>query len=1396
MGFAWNSSVFHCPEPSDGRQRDVFPLPLLNGMDTGSGKVCRSVRQRIAKRREKTHRVNLAIHALNSMFFGGPHKFQKWYVNDLTVLPEIQRDAIHNIMSRVAELGPPLCASRSEALKVLRTKEPSGYSEPDADSGSTVPMKLNSLSLPSSAVGGVDLVGALSGSVRDMVVDFENYLLEDAGKWNGLADTAAQMEPYNDPLLNSRKGYLSFLSRLYESGVLNFRSSCRGRVGAFCVAKKPKVVDGKTIHRQRLVLDCRQTNLIFKPPPQTRLGSLSALAEAELPPDESLYVAGADIRDCFYAVHMEPGLQEFFGLKWNISDDEVKIVSGGKFEGLGGVNVPVIKVLPMGFSWSFYLVQHMHTQVALASLGKDEKSLFLDGQPSPPLGEHQVCIMPYCDNLHSLSTSKTSCQSAEDTMASALEEIGFDLHEHAEASTWFPTLGGVIDGDKGQVRPTSKRVWQVIYAFEMAAATVVSPKTIQRLLGHSMVICVLNRSGMSVFRKLYDFAASNAEPRRLHPSESDECWNFVGLAPLLIADIRREWSEFITCTDASPFGFGICEQHSNSTVVRRHARWNERWRFRRLPASQWKPRERSEGWDTLNDVRTVVGGTELDDDLDNYVADDDFPEIPDDLLLPSKWYTVKMGKWKYTTEHITLKEAKALLIAIRRLSRSKLNRNKRHLILLDNLALVFAVGKGRAHSFELLRVLQRIAAVCLSCNITIRPRWVRSEVNVADAPSRGFIQPGSAPSKDLAEENFAKGGENCSDKGRTSVEAGRYKIPECSKPFSTAFSKQKDKQGSSVGGRLGPNKQGAKHEVSPSFAAGGSGQPSPEWLDDPSRVKVSEQRNPVSVQKLLPQVRGLLEGERPALAFTCKRSRLGAGRLHGHLVSGQESPSRRREDSGSSGVFSTRGQRPPTKKQKGFERVAQNHAGKKPFAAPQSHDVRCEHDPALQGKTRHGPDDYGGLRPLPETRRGLVFASSKYHRTSGSCRKPVQDSDSGDPRLRSWCARQSRNLRHLVEDGQPKDSMAESVPPPQGQTGQFTGRTSVHIHDGRVPKGIHGRRFGPGCGGSTSLSAQTWWSFRGPKQSCKRLPGSEEPGPMGHRPECATLRQDRADPTAAHQAQGPSAQLLRMVREEHGEGNARSDPSSHSVRFPDIFSRHLRPRRFCLEIFAGCARITTALQKRGFNAYTVDTCIFPSHNVLCHEVEQSIQHFIKSGRVELIWLGMPCTTFSRARRYDGIGPGPLRTPEHIWGLPSLSASDQRKLRQGNQLFLFTLRILDLCFQYKVPFVVENPLSSMAWEVPAFQRFMRRTGSQICDLDFCMYGQNWKKPTRLVYNFLDLSPLSKRCKSASHVCSRTSRPHIPLKGLADNGKFMTLVAQPYPELLAEAFASLLATSLRG
>ena len=49
--------------------------------------------------------------------------------------------------------------------------------------------------------------------------------------------------------------------------------------------------------RQRLILDCRPSNRLFRTPPSTILGSTEAWGRLEMDEDETLFVAQEDVRD-------------------------------------------------------------------------------------------------------------------------------------------------------------------------------------------------------------------------------------------------------------------------------------------------------------------------------------------------------------------------------------------------------------------------------------------------------------------------------------------------------------------------------------------------------------------------------------------------------------------------------------------------------------------------------------------------------------------------------------------------------------------------------------------------------------------------------------------------------------------------------------------------------------------------------------------------------------------------------------------------------------------------------------------------------------------------------------------------------------------------------------------
>jgi hypothetical protein len=209
-------------------------------------------------------------------------------------------------------------------------------------------------------------------------------MLQDASGWAQVCDDACRVKPYTDPLLRRRELCVSFLARLFAAGVLSFTRRVHGRIGAFAVPKKPKLIGGKKLKRQRLVLDCRQVNLKFRAPRITELGSLAALGEAEVPDGERLFIAGADIEDCFYACLMPRERWDHFSLEQDVTVKEARVICNRllprELEGLASDCLvdPCFKVLPRVFNWSFYLVQKLHEQQVVASSGCHQSSLVVE----------------------------------------------------------------------------------------------------------------------------------------------------------------------------------------------------------------------------------------------------------------------------------------------------------------------------------------------------------------------------------------------------------------------------------------------------------------------------------------------------------------------------------------------------------------------------------------------------------------------------------------------------------------------------------------------------------------------------------------------------------------------------------------------------------------------------------------------------------------------------------------------------------------------------------------------------------------------------------------------------------------------------------------------------------
>ena len=237
--------------------------------------------------------------------------------------------------------------------------------------------------------------------------------------------------------------------------------------------------------------------------------------------------------------------------------------------------------------------------------------------------------------------------------------------------------------------------------------------------------------------------------------------------------------------------------------------------------------------------------------------------------------------------------------------------------------------------------------------------------------------------------------------------------------------------------------------------------------------------------------------------------------------------------------------------------------------------------------------------------------------------------------------------------------------------------------------------------------------------------------------------------------------------------------------------------RFIIELFAGSARLTRAIRKRGFASIAIDISENADFDLAHPGVRQILYEWFDTGRVAAVWLGTPCCSWSLARRgKPGVRGGPLRTVGAlIWGHPDALERpvDAAKIKLGNDTMKATAFLIRQCIAREIPCVLENPGGSRLFRAPPIRRCMRSSSCVVCVTDYCQHGTRWRKRTKLVAWNCATPPaaLSEKCTGRRGMCSR-GKKHVILQG--SRGKRMrTARACPYPWAFAHVCAAFLLES---
>ena len=211
--------------------------------------------------------------------------------------------------------------------------------------------------------------------------------------------------------------------------------------------------------------------------------------------------------------------------------------------------------------------------------------------------------------------------------------------------------------------------------------------------------------------------------------------------------------------DASEWGLGVTTSHISPHKTQQLGGFSERWRFRdedaRNPSQFVVTEEEKNEIGHFRIEENNPGNVEGSQLVECNSCPRSFKTVGFEVVDRS-WQVVGRYRWQ-RRESMPVYEARASLHAIQHHLRSLRSFGQKHIILTDSMTAAVAFDKGRAQGFSLRRVVQQTAALSMASGCLFRMRWIPSEWNPADGPSRGGWEP-SIPSRVLKDDSSATWG--------------------------------------------------------------------------------------------------------------------------------------------------------------------------------------------------------------------------------------------------------------------------------------------------------------------------------------------------------------------------------------------------------------------------------------------------------------------------------------------------------------------------------------------------------------------------------------------------------------------------------------------------------------
>jgi len=444
----------------------------------------------------------------------------------------------------------------------------------------------------------------------------------------------------------------------------------------------PKVINGyfgvpKDEDKIRLIIDARPANNVFIDPPKVELPTPDLLANLVAPTDQPFYVAKVDLDNFYHRLILPEWLRPYFALP------PVRAVDVGLESKYGTDTLiyPCCKTLPMGWSHSVYLAQAAHehlinTKTNLKST--DRINLQNDLHLNRP--RHQV----YIDDLNMFGHDPIQLAKLQQEYIEAVESHGLPVKISKVVK---PSQDGVdcvgleVHGARHEVGVNVNKLHQLCYeTINFINSYECSGIQLSQLVGKWTWASLINRPLLSVFSSVYRYIqCAGNRIFNIWSSVKRELFIIMQLAPLMFTTLEDAWFDRIIATDASSTGQGVVASTLHSS------------------------------------------------------------DIASTLTQPNpyqfNWSTIVSSQWKYV-EHINILEVRAISTAVRWVLSFPQSIQQRIVILTDSLVSLFSISKGRSSSHHLLPRLRTLASLLLGSGNRLYLRYVPTEDNPADMPSR------------------------------------------------------------------------------------------------------------------------------------------------------------------------------------------------------------------------------------------------------------------------------------------------------------------------------------------------------------------------------------------------------------------------------------------------------------------------------------------------------------------------------------------------------------------------------------------------------------------------------------------------------------------------------------